>query len=108
MLEIDLSQGSDATHVLVQVFQDAMRKLAITGRAVKSISYSMESGLWVRDENNAVWQVESFAKVVIPSNLLDDRAACCSEPTAFCPKCDWPSQSDELCGVCEYLSRARG
>lgn len=104
---IDLSDGSMPSYVLVKLFLDATRKFG-QHKAIKSMDYNYASGLTVVDEDDVVWSLEVNARVKFPRYLdsLPNARVQDSEAKTFCTECHAGiGQEAEVCSLCEYLKR---
>jgi hypothetical protein len=93
------------SYVLIWLFQDAMRKMGRSKKAIiKDINYDVVNGLVVTDEDDIVWEIETHAKIKIPEELKKSRVPD-NETECFCVDCTIGIKEAGLCHVCKYLNR---
>lgn len=80
-------------------------------KLVKSMSYDIDDGLLITDENDVSWTLQINAEIKIPEELSNKQNARTRDTTCiFCCKCDaaikgYSEDIKLICSICEYINK---
>jgi hypothetical protein len=108
---MNISLDEKESYVLTRIFQDAMKKIG-KKKLLKSMSYDIDNGLVITDENDVSWTLQINAEIKVPEELRNKQNARTSDTTCiFCCECDaaikgYSEDIKPICSTCEYIDKS--
>jgi hypothetical protein len=108
---MNISLDEKESYVLIRIFQDAMKKIG-KNKLLKSMSYDIDNGLVITDENDVSWTLRINAEIKISEELRNKQNARTSDTTCiFCCECNaaikgYSEDIKPICSICEYIDKS--